>query len=193
MTPDDNRITLYPVVLAVPDEGRALKRRDRVVYLSRYARKALDLSARKSGIGETEFTKDKNGIPQPADGNYWSITHKPEYVGAVVSPEKIGIDIEKIRPFSKGLYKKTADAAEWRLTDEPPETLFFRYWTAKEAILKAAGTGVKDLLKCRIEKIISDTKLVALYMDQEWTIDQLFFDDHIASVVENSFNISWTY
>ncbi|MBW2180524.1 MAG: 4'-phosphopantetheinyl transferase superfamily protein [Deltaproteobacteria bacterium] len=192
MQDSGNIITLYPVVLAVPDEGRSLSGRDRVAYLSRYARRALEISAKKSGVKVTSFLKDSDGIPQPVDGNYWSITHKPEYVGAVLAPKKIGIDIEKFRTFSKGLFKKTADESEWRLEDEDPDTLFFRYWTSKEAILKAAGTGVKDLLRCRIVKIISETKLIANYMDKDWMIDHLFFNGHIASVVENSCRVSWS-
>ncbi len=192
MIQEDKKPTIYPVVLAVPDEGRALMGRGRVVYLSQYARRALDLSAQKSRIEVRSFVKDKDGIPQPFDGNYWSLTHKPEYVGAVVSPQKVGIDIEKFRTVSKGLFRKTADESEWRLTDADSTTLFFRYWTSKEAILKAAGTGVKDLLKCRIIKIVSDTKLIAAYMDQDWMIDQLFFDGHIASVVGNSCRVCWS-
>ena len=188
----DKPITLFPVVLAVPEEKRSLSRRERVVYLSEHARRALDISAQKSRVKITSFLKDSDGVPQPVDGMYWSITHKPEYVGAVVAPKKIGIDIEKIRTFSKGLFKKTADESEWRLTDEDPTTLFFRYWTSKEAILKAVGTGVKDLLKCRITNVVSDTKLVAMYMDQEWTVDQFYFDNHIASVVEYSCAVEWS-
>jgi len=192
MIQEDRKNTIHPVVLAVPDEGRSLSGRERVMYLSQHARRALEISAKLSEVKTTSFLKDSDGIPQPVDGNYWSITHKPEYVGAVVAPKKIGIDIEKFRTFSKGLLKKTADESEWRLTDEEPNSLFFRYWTSKEAILKASGTGVKDLLKCRIVKILSDTKLIATYMDREWKIDHLFFDNHIASVVENTFKISWS-
>lgn len=192
MIQGNKKNTLYPIVLAVPDEGRSLKGHERVVYLSQHARRALEISAEKSRIKITSFPKDREGIPQPVDGYYWSITHKPEYVGAVVAPQKIGIDIEKFRTFSKGLFKKTAMESEWCLTKADPNTLFFRYWTAKEAILKASSTGVKDLLRCTIIKIVSDTKLIATYMDQEWMIDHFFFDGHIASVVNSSIDISWT-
>jgi 4'-phosphopantetheinyl transferase len=192
MIQEDKKNTLYPVVLSVPDEGRSLSGRDKVVSLSKHARQALEISAKKSRIKVKSFLKNSDGIPQPFDGNYWSITHKPEYVGAVVAPKKVGVDIEKIRAFSKGLLRKTADDSEWRLIDADPNILFFRYWTAKEAILKAVGTGVRDLLKCRIVEIVSDTKLIATYMDQDWMIDHLFFDGHIASVVSNSFDVSWS-
>jgi len=191
MIQEDKSNTIYPVILMVPDEGRHLSGRERVVYLSQHARRALELCAEKSGIELKPLLKNRDGIPQPFDGYYWSITHKPEYVGAVVASRKIGIDIEKFRTFAKGLFRKTADESEWDLSTEDLDTLFFRYWTAKEAILKAAGTGVKDLLKCRIVKIVSSTKLIANYMDQEWEVGHLFFDGHIASVVENSFEVNW--
>ena len=104
--------TIYPVILRVPEEKRDLKGREKVRYLSRYARDALSLSAEKSRIVLSRLPKDDDGIPQPVDGNYWSLTHKSEYVGGVVGRTKIGIDIEKIRSFSPGLFKKTANPEE---------------------------------------------------------------------------------
>ena len=186
--------TLYPVILAVPETVADLKPRDRVTFLSKHARKALALSAEKSGISGVEITKDENGVPLPFNGIYWSITHKTKYVGGVVSPHPIGLDIEKIQPCSEGLYKKTATEEEWSLMDQIKDdfTPFYRYWTSKEAALKAATTGIKDLLKCRVQKITDDYHLVINYQKKRWSIEHYFFDDHIASIVQNDFTIAWT-
>lgn len=184
--------TLHPVILSVPEQGRGLRGRDRVKYLSAYARYALELSAEKSRIHVGDLLKDKNGVPLPFNGNYWSLAHKPEYVAGVVAPARIGIDLEEIRPCSEALFKKIADENEWGLTVADSINSFFRYWTSKEAVLKATGTGLKGLSRCRIKRVLNDNHLIINYLDQEWAIEHIYFDRHIASVVKNMFNIKWT-
>ena len=186
--------TLHPVILPVPAEVREFKPRDRVVFLSRHARRALKMSAHRSAIRPGEFLKDENGMPLPFDGTFWSITHKTHYVGGVVAPTPIGIDIERIRDFSHGLFRKTASEREWALAGMEEKSLltFFRFWTSKEAVLKATGIGIKDLLKCEVRQILDDRHLLIHYEDKTWRIEHFFFDRHIASIVQNDFHTDWT-
>ena len=183
--------TLYPVILAVPEEIKALTPKERVQFLSRHARQALEMSAEKSGIRLDALEQDERNAPLPSNGTYWSITHKNEYVGGVVSPSPAGIDIEKICPRAKSLFRKTADEAEWALADKS-FTTFFRYWTAKEAVLKAAGIGLRDLSKCRIRKVPDAHHLDLAYDGSNWQIEHHFFNRHIASIVKYDFSIEWT-
>ncbi len=183
---------LYPVILAVPDKEQKLTGREKVANLSNHARRALEISAQKSCIELGDLTKNENGAPLPFDGNYWSLTHKPIYVGGVIAPTQIGIDIEKIRPCSKALFRKTANESEWGLSCADSFKLFFRYWTSKESVLKASGTGIRDLSKCRIVQIIDHNHLVINYEDRKWLIEHFYFDGHIASVVKNDFDVEWT-
>jgi len=183
---------LYPVILAVPDKEQKLTGREKVANLSNHARRALEISAQKSCIELGDLTKSENGAPLPFGGNYWSLTHKPRYVGGVIAPTQIGIDIEKIRPCSKALFRKTANESEWGLSDADSFKLFFRYWTSKESVLKASGTGIRDLSKCRIAQIIDHNHLVINYEDRKWLIEHFYFDGHIASVVKNDFDVEWT-
>ena len=105
-----------------------------------------------------QLTKNADGVPLPSDGIYWSLTHKPKYVGAVVGSARVGIDLEKISSRSKALFKRTADEGEWALGDSPSWELFYRYWTSKEAVVKAVGSGIlKDLSECRVIEIIDQT------------------------------------
>jgi len=184
--------TIHPVILAVPEKIRQLTGKDRVLSLSKHARQALDISAQKSCIHLSNLSKDKNGAPVPFNGNYWSLTHKPDYVGGVVASTKIGIDIEKIRQCSEALFSKTAGKKEWGLVNTDPVKLFFRYWTSKESVLKAAGTGLKDLSKCIISKVVDENNLFIDYREEKWLIEHFYFDGHIASVTKNSFNIKWS-
>ena len=184
---------LHPVILPVPEGVQKFKPRDRVLYLSRHARRALERSAARSGIRAGELLKDENGMPLPFDGTFWSITHKTQYVGGVVAPTPIGLDIERIRDFSRGLFRKTAVEQEWALanTEEKSLMTFFRFWTSKEAVLKATGIGIKDLLKCQVRQIPDDCHLIIQYESKDWLIEHFFYDQHIASIVQDDFDIDW--
>ena len=185
--------TIYPVILAVPEEVVDFKPRDRVKFLSRHARQALTLSAQKSNMPLGELKQDENGAPLPSNDIYWSITHKTQYVGGVVAPAPIGIDIERIRECAPGLFAKTAGKREWALADpdKKPLRTFFRYWTSKEALVKTSGSGLKDLLRCQVTQIIDDRHLQIRYADRQWRIEHFYFDQHIASITQDTYQIEW--
>ncbi len=191
-TPEPRPRIIYPVILGVPDNMQQLTGREKVSFLSRHARKALGISALKSRIRLGDLEKNQNGVPLPFGGTYWSVTHKTGYVGGVVAPKRIGIDLEKIRPIKASVYGKTADHSEWALSNIKSLPFFFRYWTSKESVLKAAGSGIRDLLKCRIKQIIDDEHLIVDYEDKDWLIEHFYFNGHIASVVKNEADIHWT-
>jgi 4'-phosphopantetheinyl transferase len=187
-----NNTLIFPVILSVPENERQFAGREKTIALSWHARQALYVSAQKSGLPLGNLPKDTDGVPQPINGTYWSITHKADYVGAVVARTRIGIDIEKIRFCSPALFKKTADDKEWALGNEDMQQMFFRYWTAKEAVLKASGTGIVDLHKCRIIQLIDKVHLTVEYQDKQWIIEHFSFDGHIASVIQNAYQVQWT-
>ena len=183
---------IYPVILSVPEDVRSLKGGDRVNLLSRYAREALKLSAGKKNIILEKLLKDRKGVPLPFEGNYWSLTHKPDYVGAVVAPEPTGIDIERFKEVSGAMVRKIAGSREWRLSDAGPHVDFFRFWTAKEAVLKAVGVGMKGLSSCRITRLVDETHMETDYKGRRFSIEHLYFNGHIAAVVDNGFCVEWT-
>lgn len=187
----DKNQTLYAVILAVPQNVKDLKPKERVKFLSQHARRALEISAEKSRITLGELAQNEHNAPLPFNGNFWSISHKTEYVGGVVAPMPIGIDIEKIYSRAQSLFGKTASESEWSLADTSL-TSFFRYWTSKEAVLKTAGIGLKDLSKCRVIQIRDDHHLDIEYEDKKWQVEHAYFEDHIASIVKNDFQIDWT-
>lgn len=184
---------LYPVILSVPAGARGRPPRDLVVYLSRHARMALKLSAEKSHLEMTEPLKDKNGRPLPTEGVYWSLTHKPDYVAAVVAQHPIGIDVEKIAARkTKGIFNKVADPDEWTLVGGTSWEGFYRYWTAKEAVLKAEGTGLKALSHCRVIDVLDGFNLIVQVGDRKMAVEHHYFDNHIASVAKTDESICWT-
>jgi 4'-phosphopantetheinyl transferase len=193
LNPLNRNTHIHPVILKVPAHGRDLTGREKVNYLSRLARVALELSAGRQGKVFGNLEKDENGAPLPVNGNHWSLTHKPEYVGAVMAPGPIGIDIEKIRPCSQALFNKTATPSEWNLWGKDPTPhLFFRYWTSKEAVLKAAGVGIKGLSSCTINCLIDNNNTEVNYRGKSCTVEHFLFDGHIASVIKNSYTVRWS-
>jgi 4'-phosphopantetheinyl transferase len=183
---------LYPVILRVSAPNRCLKGRAKVLHLSGRAREALAVSAQKSGTQLSHLPKDDRGAPLPVEGVCWSISHKSDYVAGVVSPHPVGIDLEKIRTCSAALFGKVADESEWALSPEAPQRLFFRFWTAKEAVLKAAGTGLTALSRCRVQSVPDDRHIILSYRGTPFTVEHFFFDHHVAAVVRNAHRLQWT-
>ncbi|MEZ4526608.1 MAG: 4'-phosphopantetheinyl transferase superfamily protein [Desulfobacterales bacterium] len=204
---------LFPVILPVPcEEYRKLALRERVKFLSRYARHALTISEQLTVIRyplsenqedghplhirnclreNNDLPKDEKGAPMPVKGRWWSVTHKPEYVGAVLSSQPVGMDIEKISLRSERLWEKIADSTEKALIDSRQPDSFFRYWTAKEAVLKAAGTGLTELSQCRIAQVPDADHLILRYRDRDWHVEHFRIGKHLASVIKNSRQVEW--
>jgi 4'-phosphopantetheinyl transferase len=186
--------TVFPVIIKIPEKKRTLKGKDLVASLSRFARKALAISAEKSGQQLNEdLVKDDTGAPQPVNGIYWSLSHKPDYAAGVVSTQCTGIDVEKIKPFKEAIKRKIAGQIEWDLGGAaPPHHLFFRYWTAKETVLKATGQGLKGLSSCTIIEIPDEHNMKLACRNREYTVEHMYFDGHIASVIKNENDIVWS-
>jgi 4'-phosphopantetheinyl transferase len=185
-------MTIFPVVMQISESDDKLKKKEKIKSLKRAARYALGISARKSGVILGELNKDKNGAPIPFNGNYWSISHKLKFVAGVIGKAKIGIDIEEIKPRSKLLFKYIATEEEWKLSKDKSWNTFFRYWTAKEATLKAVGIGITKLKNCKIISVPDENTINVNYTDTLFKVEQLFYKNHIVSLVKNHNNIEWT-
>ena len=102
--------TLHPVSIPVPEKDRGLKGREMVTALRALARRAAKASAQFSGLAVAAFHKDGQGVPQPTDGIFWSLTHKQTRVAAVVAQQPVGIDVEAVTECNPALYGRIADA-----------------------------------------------------------------------------------
>ncbi len=192
MIPANPVPTIHPVILAVPEPDLGLKGREKVAALRRRAREALAYSARCSGVSLGPLEKDDRGAPLPFSGVHWSLTHKERYVAAVTAPHPIGIDIEMVRPYNAALRQRLAGDGEWALAPRVDQALFFRFWTAKEAVLKAVGKGFAGLSDCRIEAIVDHSHLIVAFKDSKWTVVQYWgTKDHLVAVTADHVTIEW--
>jgi 4'-phosphopantetheinyl transferase len=185
------RGVLYPVILRVPAGAAALSRPERVRRLSELAREALRHSAALKGLTLGALDKDPAGAPIPSRGVFWSLTHKPGYVAGVAARSPVGIDIESVRNVKEGMYAKVAGEAEWALLREDRLITFFRFWTAKEAVLKTGGRGLADLSACRVTAVPDAVRLFVAYRDRIWEVRQRRFGDHMAALAGGEAGVEW--
>jgi len=185
--------TLHPIVMAVPARIQSWTGPRRVHALSRLARAAARTSARRSGGSLGRLVKDADGVPLPVDGWHWSVAHKPGYVAGVVGPAPLGIDIEPVSRRNRNLFGKIASPAEWRLGHEEEWHLFYRFWTAKEAVLKAVGMGLKGLSRCRVVAIDGPSRMTLAYDGRRWPVEQVYRDGYLAALAAEDLPVLWDW
>jgi len=83
----------------------------------------------------------QHGKPVLPGGPGFSLTHAGDLVGVAVHPAgPVGLDVEQVRELTD-LAAMAAHACSPHET-APDAEAFFRLWARKEALLKAAGTGL---------------------------------------------------
>ena len=176
----------------MPETIKVLKGKEKVVALSQFARKSARVSGLKSKLYVDIFEKDASGVPLASNGIYWSVSHKLDFVAGVVSKEKIGIDLERIKDVSAALFKRIVDPDERvQFKNQDKYIVFFRTFTAKEAVLKITSVGIKGLSKVKIKTVIDDKNLIVQYLDKKYLVENFYFDGYLAAVTKDHFDIQW--
>ncbi len=150
------------------------------------ARRALKSAFGSQPSGELRYSP--LGQPQlfPASNGYVSLSHKSEVVAGAVAPYRIGIDLEiqQVRRHLP-LLNVVATPAEWTFLGESPNwDTFFKFWTAKEAIVKAVGVGLRMRVGLK-ETVLTDyTKDYWVFERQNslWHVFFLTIKDHVLAV-----------
>lgn len=190
---------IHPVIITLPDQIADLDAAVKKDAMRRMAREALCHSASFSGVTFDVPVKDRNGVPLVVNGLHWSVSYTTGLVAAVVAPDPVGIDLEQITPVSLVLRKRVATEQEWALAPEFSPELFFHYWTAKEAVLKATGHGLRGLDDCKISSIGGDQSLRLNYQKRFWRVSHYQGKDkarkgrhgYIAAVTWQSHDLRW--
>ncbi|MDJ0615580.1 MAG: 4'-phosphopantetheinyl transferase superfamily protein [Calothrix sp. MO_192.B10] len=106
---------------------------------------------------------------------------------AVSCDRPLGVDLEYIRPMSDllSLAKQFFAPSEYDLIQSlPPQQkkeIFFRYWTCKEAYLKATGVGLSKLRE--IEITLSPRDSAQLKNISDWNLVEIKPGDNFAAAV----------
>jgi 4'-phosphopantetheinyl transferase len=142
---------------------------------------------------EVKFNYQQQGKPILADqfadsGIYFNLSHSQDLGLCGVSHHGlIGVDLEYIRHTSdlEDLAKRFFLPKEYELIKLlPPEKqqqVFFRYWTCKEAYLKATGDGLTQLEKIEID--LTPTETAQLKVPGNWRLIELIPADNFAAAV----------
>ncbi|MFF5805149.1 4'-phosphopantetheinyl transferase family protein [Streptomyces sp. NPDC012746] len=145
---------------------RLLRAQDRALYTAAWglARHALSVVEPRVAPDAWQFLRAGLGRPE-VDHPAWArslrfnLSHTEGVVACVVTRDaRCGIDVERMgRPLTlHRLTRSVLSEREQREFDLAPpgrrEELFYRYWTLKEAYLKAIGTGMRfPMSACEFE------------------------------------------
>ena len=144
--------------------GRMVREKDRQHYvlahgglravLSRYLEVGPDvLKIDRSQTGKPSLTKELRG------GSEMTFNLSHAYGRALIAVsrgQEVGIDLERVRQdvevakLSERYFTPSEHAAIMQSTQGQRATRFFRFWVAKEAVLKAQGIGLLALSQCEI-------------------------------------------
>ncbi|HMB31343.1 MAG TPA: 4'-phosphopantetheinyl transferase superfamily protein [Desulfohalobiaceae bacterium] len=92
----------------------------------------------------SRLEKNEQGKPFILGYPEFSLTHTEGFVAVAVAEKgRLGIDVEKIRDIRLDDFDSYLTQKEKKEIDGSCER-FFYLWTAKEAAMKAAGTGLKE-------------------------------------------------
>ncbi len=182
---------LRPVLTPIPQrEGTRIP--DQVKQQQASARAALRECARLCGAPQNGWKKNAAGAPLPQDGWYWSITHKRLWAAAVIADRPVGIDIEHVAPRrNEAIMDAAASPEEWDMLRGRSWPTFFRLWTAKEAVLKANGTGVAGLSACRLVEVTNSSRMTLQYKGQTWPVEHFFHNSHVAAITCETDAVDW--
>lgn len=104
----------------------------------------------KAPHGLADLKTDRNNKPYFDESTIgFNITHSGNFVACVLTDETlaIGIDAEEWKPLDVADFMNCWNDAEWIAIRDNEIQVFYKYWTAKEAVIKTEGQGLGIPLK----------------------------------------------
>lgn len=150
---------------------------DRRHFAQAHSLKRVVLSGYAPAVAPQEwrFAHGKYGKPAVVQQlpYCFNLSHSGSAVALAVAAAEVGVDIERCRsmPHLEGLARLMfhPDEQRWLWAGSAVEMRFFRLWTCKEALLKAAGTGFSyPSRRFYCEALDSPDGAVASLADSRW-------------------------
>ncbi len=179
------------MLIPIPDNGRDVLPRERIRRQREAAARALDESARLSVLPRLTWERDAAGVPVFDRGVCWSLSHKPSTVAGVVSAEPVGVDVEVVAPRHDGLWDYVASPEEQARAGARDWPMFFRFWTAKEAVLKAHRVGLSRLDDCRVFEGPHADRALLTFAGRPLSVTYFQSGDVMAAVTAEPASVQW--
>lgn len=148
----------------------------------------IDLGFSSSMLEEISY--NTYGCPYLNDNIYFSISHSGDYAICAISDNcRLGIDIEECREINFDSYNIAMNSDEWKIicNSKKSNSLFFRFWTIKEAFIKGLQRG----MSIPINKIEIDTnKLYVKYNNDKWFFKHITIVKNYTCTLATCYNIS---
>lgn len=143
-----------PLIGQKGGEGLSVYRREKLARISNpraYARSLgaeLLLAAALQELGgpmpPLEISCGEGGKPRIAGGPEFSLSHSGERVLCALSDQKVGADIQQLRPYNPALVRRffTAEEGAWLEEQRERDLAFSLLWSLKESYVKLLGSGL---------------------------------------------------
>ena len=173
--------TIAPHVLDEEEQARAsrfLCPRAAATYRAAHtlARRVLSHYHREVAPSAWRFgtnTWGKPAVTGPLPAGFFNLSHSGDLVAIAVAESEVGVDVERVRPMAHldDVARHVFHPNELRWLARQPGTLpaFFRLWTLKEALLKAAGTGFSHPAKLLCWHDLDAPRPFAAFGGRAWT------------------------
>ena len=115
-------------------------------------------------IGELPLCRNADGKPFFENQLEFSISHAGPYAAAAISDGPVGVDIEEARcklSIARHFFSSSEVEAAQARSGEAQQLYLQRLWVAKEAFVKAIGTGLKTPLNS-FSVVLDDTSSTLL-------------------------------
>lgn len=99
---------------------------------------------------------------------HFSIAHSGALVVCAIGNVQLGVDVERVRPVQTNEFRSSLPSFIIRKGMEPPD--FFESWTMAEAVLKAAGEGLRHSMS---EITIKTAQREATFRSRPWFLTPL--------------------
>ncbi len=138
---------------------------------------------------KVQFAYSSRGKPMLVSSQFsFNLSHSENLaLYAVTRDRLVGVDIEYMRPMSdleqlaKRFFLPTESVVLRSLPPQQQAETFFRYWTCKEAYLKATGDGLSQLEQ--IEVSLTPEAPARLQTSTDWSLTEIVpADNYLAAV-----------
>ena len=141
----------------------------------------LPLALKECGISGTVKLEggrwDKPRLTSPK-GTCFNVSHSGDWTVLALADNEVGVDIQQIKPVDLHLAKRFFAEEEWKQIEaagDRAEALFYRFWTVKEAYLKALGTGLnRPLNSFTVRFNAGGARVDDPECDEVWLISEFF-------------------